>query len=400
MACPGSVALCAQLLKSPTSKNAAEGTAAHGLGEELLKGKLTKQRLVAMIGETIKVEGFDIEVTEEMVDGVILYYDTIMEEIGALQGKGKRPAQVVVEHEVKAVASSVDEHVYGTCDTRIYQKGNVLDVTDFKFGFGVVEVEENEQLMIYALAGLDQVECEAFDRVVLRIVQPRARHIDGPVRTWTTTVKELRAFGEKLKAAVAQTRRADAKFESGPHCRWCDGKAHCPVNFKAVQVVTGADFQGIATPGTLKELPPVALLPFDKMTAALDWEEAITACFSAMRERIRTELEAGRDVDGWKLVDGKEGNRKYVDPAAVEAEFGALLGEGIYEPKKILSPARLEKVVGKGKLDALTFRPPGAKKLVRDHDPRPRAVTSAESDFPMIEAKGGGELDDSLDGLL
>jgi hypothetical protein len=394
MACPGSVALCSQLPKSPSSKNAAEGTAAHGLGENLLLGKIDKQRLVAMIGETIKVDGFEIEVTEEMVDGVVLYYDTILEEIEELRRNGK-PAQIVGEYEVKAAASSVDEHVYGTCDARIYQKGNVLKVKDFKFGFGVVEVEENEQMMIYAIAALDSIKCEAFDSVELQIIQPRARHIDGPVRTWKTTVKELRAFGEKLKAAVKETRNPNAKFESGPHCRWCDGKAHCPVNFKAVQVVTGADFQGIAAPGTLKELPPVALLPFDKMTAALDWEEAITACFSAMRERIRLELESGRDVDGWKLVDGKDGNRKYVDPAAVEAEFGALLGDGIYEPKKILSPARLEKVVGKGKLDSLTFRPPGIKKLVRDHDPRPRAEVSVVSDFAQIEAR-----DSSLDGLL
>lgn len=398
MACPGSVALCSKLPKAPSGRAAAEGTVAHGLGENLLKGEIDKQKLVSMEGETVKCEGFDIEVTEEMIDGVLLYADTVQEELEQLKKEG-RPGAIVVEYEVKAAASSVDEHVYGTCDTRIYQKGNVLKVKDFKFGFSVVEVEENEQMMIYGLSALDSIKCDAFDSVELQIIQPRARHIDGPVRTWKTTVKELRAFGERVKAAVKETRNPDAKFESGPHCRWCDGKAHCPVNFKAVQVVTGADFSGVAAPQTLKELPPVAMLSFDKMTQALDWEEAITACFSAMRERIKGELEAGREVEGWKLVDGKEGNRKWVSEEDVVAEFGGLLGEGIYEPKKILSPARLEKVVGKGKLDKLTSRAPGVKKLVREIDPRPRAVTSVESDFAdvkVIEVK----KDDCLDGLV
>lgn len=406
MACPGSVALCAKLPKSPSSKNAAEGTCAHGLGENLLRGEITKAQLMAMEGKTVKVDEFDIEVTEEMIDGVILYYDTVTEEIAELRKNGKAAA-VVSEYEVKAVASSIDDHVYGTCDTRIYQKGNVLKVKDFKFGFGVVEVEENEQMMIYAISALDALKCDAFDSVELQIIQPRARHIDGPVRTWKTTVKALREFGGKLKAAVELTRTAEGQktFESGPHCRWCDAKAHCPLNFGAIQKVTGADFTGVTSPAVGKSLPPVEGLAFDKMTAALDWEDAIDAFFKAARGRIMAELEAGRDVPGWKLVDGKEGNRKYTDEDAVEREFGAILGEGVYEPKKVLSPARLEKVVGKGKLDAFTFRPPGIKKMVRDHDPRPRSLPSVQSDFESVKAVKAVEAieakkDNELDGLL
>ena len=63
MSCPGSVALCAKLPKQPGSIYAAEGTAAHGLGERMLRQQLTKAQLLNMEGETIMVDDFEIEVT-------------------------------------------------------------------------------------------------------------------------------------------------------------------------------------------------------------------------------------------------------------------------------------------------------------------------------------------------
>ena len=395
MACPGSVALCAQLPKPKSGEAAAEGTGAHGLAEKLLKGELTKQKLLAMEGETLRVEDYDIEITEEMIDAVILYHDTIKADEAALRKNG-RGAAVVVEYEVKAVAGSIDDHVYGTCDTRMYQKGNTLRVYDFKYGAGViVEARENEQMMIYGISALDQLKTDAFDSVVLTIIQPRGRgHEDGVVRSWETTVRQLREFGAKAKAAVAQTRSPNAPFESGPHCRWCAGKADCPVMYKAVQVQAQADFSGISSPKTLESLPPVATLPIEKMAAVLDWEDAISAYFKAIRERAESILNEGGKFPGFKLVQGRMGDRKWVSPEAVVAEFGGLLD--VYAPRKILSPSQLEKTVGKGKLDGFTVRADGRVQLARESDPRPAVQSSAALDFEPVDAVDDG----SLDGLV
>jgi hypothetical protein len=397
MACPGSVALCAQLPKPKSGPAAAEGTGAHGLAEGLMKGTITKAQLLAKEGEAIRVEDYDIEITEEMIDAVFLYHDTIKAIEKGLRGNG-RGAVVVAEYEKKEVATSIDDHVYGTCDARIYQKGNALHVIDFKYGAGViVEPKENEQMMIYGISALDALKTEAFDKVVLTIIQPRGRgHEDGVVRSWETTVKQLRAFGAKVKLAAAETRKSDAKFDSGPWCRWCAAKADCPVMYKAVQVQAQADFSGMSSPKTLESLPPVATLPLEKMAAVLDWEEAITAYFKAIKERAESILNGGGQFPGFKLVQGRQGDRKWANEEAVAAEFGGLLD--VYAPRKLLTPAQLEKTVGKGKVDKFTTRADGRVMLARDTDPRPSVVSSASTDFTAVEAVT--VTDESLDGLV
>jgi hypothetical protein len=129
------------------------------------------------------------------------------------------------------------------------------------------------------------------------------------------------------------------------------------------------------------------------MALALEWDEAISAWFDAIRERAKELLASGQEVPGYKLVDGKS-NRKWVDEKKVEEDFGALFE--VYE-KKLLSPAKLEKIVGKGKMDAYTFKPEASKTLAKVSDPRPATKSSAAEDF------GGHALPppaNELDGLL
>jgi hypothetical protein len=142
-------------------------------------------------------------------------------------------------------------------------------------------------------------------------------------------------------------------------------------------------------------VPTEIILPTKSMTIAqmaktLEWEDMVLGLFDDIRMRLKAELEAGNEVPGFKLVDGKS-NRKWIDEAAVIAEFSPLLGEEALFEKKLLSPAKLEKVVGKkgGKLDHLTFKPEASKTLARSTDPRSVTKTSAQEDF-------GGQLLEQL----
>jgi hypothetical protein len=61
-----------------------------------------------------------------------------------------------------------------------------LYLWDFKYGHGIVEAFENWQLIDYVAGIVDEMRHVPEDRitVVMRVVQPRAYHRDGPVREW------------------------------------------------------------------------------------------------------------------------------------------------------------------------------------------------------------------------
>lgn len=384
--CPGSVAaIAAADTKDTPSVHAAEGTVAHELCEAFVTGKLSLKQLMAKGGRVTEQDGFEIEVTEEMVDAVIEFRDVIEADTKALLAEGK-PAAVVGKAEVRVYAKSIDEALYGTADYILFQKGNRMKVYDFKYGKGVVvDPAENKQMAIYALAAMDTEAGYAFNEIELVIVQPRAG--GESVRRWMMPQDWSAQFHESLKTAVEATRQDDAPVVAGKHCRWCVAKSTCKAAYDEVQKQAMVDFT--EEPKTLAKgtLPDISTLSIEVLVRALDHEDYINSWFEAARLKIRGMLEAGLEVPGLKLVEGKS-NRKYIDEAAVVAEFEPLFGESAIYEKKLLSPAKLEKIVGKGKLDHLTFKPEGAKSIAKESDARPAAKNAAALDFAPVQVKG------------
>ncbi len=375
--CPGSVAAIAVLPRQGSSIHAAEGTVAHALCEEFVTGKLSLKALMARIGRVTEQDGFEIEVTEEMVEAVIQYKDLIDAAAKALAAT-PGPLPVVSKAEVRVYAASIDPLLYGTADHIMYKKGRKLTVTDFKYGKGVVvEVEGNKQAAIYAVAAMDTEAGPVFDEVEVVIHQPRAG--GDAVRRWVIPKEWMARFRIDLKAAVERTKQADAPRVAGSWCRWCAAKATCPAALAEVQKQAMIDFADPVPAG----LPDISSLSLETLTRAMDHEDYVVSWFEAARAHVRGLLEAGRPVPGFKLVEGKS-NRKYIDEKAVISEFAPLLGEDALHEKTLLSPAKLEKITGKGSLDKFTFKPEGKKTVARADDPRPEAKNSAEIDFTAI----------------
>lgn len=388
--CPGSVALVATL-PNPPSKYAAEGTLAHTLAEELVTGKSNTLMLYERIGDVEKVDGFDITITEEMVGAVEEYRDVIVGLLEGVKGMGK-PAPIVSKSEVRLDGKKVDARLFGTADHLLYQRGNVLHVIDFKYGKGVVDADENEQLMTYAVMAMDGEAGWAFDEIFVHIFQPRARHEDGVHRTARFTAPQLQTFRERLVEAAKETAKPDAPFKSGDWCQssFCPAlKAGCPAAHKAMVAQAQVDFS-VVTP-TPAALPSVEVMPIEQVAAALNWKETFDAAFKGYEERIQRELEAGKQVPGYKLVPGRA-NRKWRDEAEVIARYEPVLGDSIFEPQTLKSPAKLEKLVKtKGEVDSFTYKPEAPLKLAKDSDPRSsegadvRAARAA-SEFGALDA--------------
>ena len=401
MACPGSVAL-SEGLSSPPSEAAATGTVAHSLSEKYVLGTLDDVQLTAMVGKTVKADGYDIEVDDEMVEHVVEYRDVLETDKAKLASYTRPSGTLPVEShvELKVAATSVDAGLWGTADFVAFRKGHRLIIRDLKYGYGLVEVENNAQLLTYAVAVMDSLAGWAFDEVELGIFQPRGRHVDGPDRSWVVKIQAVKDFRDKLKAAVAATRQPNAPLNPGDHCKFCPAKTTCPALNKALQESVHTDFQvpaPVETPSFGQALAEARLMTTAQLAKALEWREAMAARFEAIAALVQEKLEHGETegLEAWMLVQSRGGNRQWADANAAAATYEARFGEDAWEPRKLKSPSKMEKLTGKGKLDAsLIFQKEGGKTIARRTDSRKEAAPSAHTDFavPAIDVKAEPDL--------
>src|ERR1700741_126047 len=187
MNCPGSVALIRELALPETDEPdyRREGTAMHEAAEHCLTNGLDTWEIVGQeFNKTV--------IDEPMADAIQMYLDHVR----PFMGHGWTP---YIEF---PISSPVHPDFYGSLDFGAVGWGLTrVIVRDLKGGEGItVEAAQNPQIMYYAFGivdGLERQEGFAFsdDTVVdIGIVQPRAFHADGPIRTWETTVGELKAW--------------------------------------------------------------------------------------------------------------------------------------------------------------------------------------------------------------
>jgi hypothetical protein len=304
------------------------------------------------------------EVTAEMAEAVQVYLDAVRAEI-------QDGDDWDVEQRLK-----YSDDLWGTADFVRYRPstGELL-VADYKHGKGVpVEVENNPQALIYGLMKAKHLSNRGISKVTLMIVQPRCEHPDGPVRRWSFDGFELLDFEDKVLEAIAATKKADAPLNPGDHCRWCPAKAICPALRAQSLEVARQDFA-----------PGLSYKP-EELAAALDKIPLIETWIKATREFAFEEAVAGRPPAGFKLVD-KRATRKWRDENEAASALELVLpADEIYEPRSLLSPAKVEKLLGKtGKkqIAGLTVAESSGLTLVHESDKRPAAQprASAAEDF-------------------
>ena len=121
----------------------------------------------------------------------------------------------------------------------------------------------------------------------------------------------------------------------------------------------------------------------------------------AIESRVYSELRAGFEVPGWKLVDGDLSDRQWAKPpdevVSKLQEVG--LTKDHYTVSKMAGPAAIEKLVRRSarsasrplskdqwdSLQPLITREQLAPKVVPDSDPRSPSVIDLAADFDNIE---------------
>jgi hypothetical protein len=233
-----------------------------------------------------------------------------------------------------------DERAFGTADAVIINYDE-LHVIDFKYGAGyAVEIKCNPQLRFYALGSLlmlsDDVQ-ERIKTVSIGVVQPRAIHPDGIIRTEVISAQELLKWGDEvLKPAMEATKPANAPLVTGSWCRWCPALSSCPEQGKIV--VAGAVLDFCDTPA----LPEPKVLTPEQISLVLANEERVNAWFAAVRARCYEAIESGGEVPGWRFANGRK-SKVWVNEADAMKALVKEFGDAAYT-KKLISPAQAVKM--------------------------------------------------------
>jgi hypothetical protein len=120
----------------------------------------------------------------------------------------------------------------------------------------------------------------------------------------------------------------------------------------------------------------LAALPVDQIALQLEQADAIESYLTDLRALAFQMLENGQPVPGYKLV-AKQSRRQWVDKARIEAWADANGIEDAYEPVTIKSPAQLEKVLKKAKIEFpadMVVSVSSGDTLARESDPRPAVL--------------------------
>jgi hypothetical protein len=398
MACPGSV----QLSKGRPNKGsvfADEGTAAHELASRCLERELDPIVFLDTIIQTDDMETA-VSVTEEMVEAVTVY-------VNYVRGRVEEGYELVgIEQQFDLAPLNPPAPMYGRADGVLFKeaelpqkrpgmvylpKPSVLEVPDFKYGAGtVVEAEGNSQGLYYAIGAVLATERKA-DRIRVTIVQPRASHPDGIIRSWEITWDELVAFRAELLAAAVATQAEDAPLAAGSHCRFCPALAVCPAQADQAQAAARNTFEVMAVQSELNVPVPEAL-SISELQQVMAVAGPIQDWLKSVQAHMRDLTEAGEDT-GYKLVP-KRGRRKWKNEAAAEQVLRDRGGHDAAFTSKLRSVTQAEKYLkehGAGDVpEELWAMISSGTNIVPNDDPRPAvpALPAPEEVFTAQEIAG------------
>ncbi len=321
----------------------AEGSLAHIICQLLaLMVFNSMATLEELVGDTYMIDGFEIEVTEEMIEACWVYAEVLCDDMLANGLDSQHIGDIIkVEQRIQIV-----DGCFGTSDCNMAIPFTKLIVYDYKHGAGVpVDVEDNDQMKCYAVGALNEYEKIAgsseMNVIELVIVQPRANHKDGPVRRWETTREQILKFKREIEISISYCKDDNPTFDTGDWCRWCPAKHKCPELFENTNEIAKAAFDVVDT----GEDTLVAMTD-EQMLKVLDNADTIKGFLKAVQAHAQARLEGGDSLGDYKLVRGRA-TRKWCDQQLVADHFQDQLGVDDLYTRKFVSPAQMEKVLKK-----------------------------------------------------
>lgn len=336
MECAGSLHF-KDLPKSPDSEVAKEGTAF---------GEMVERRLMDMEIPTHARNDYPFDADMEFYSRDILQ-----------QVEDTTDSEILCEQRIDWQTRS-GIWIKGASDisfTTRSQDETVLYVDDVKYGWALVEPEDNWQLISYAIGEVIRTK-QTYDKIVMRIHQPRPHHEDGPTREWCISYAELLELKEVIELRMMELSEGMDDLVTSGNCRYCPAAASCPAASKAY-------FRGIDIIHDFVQDD----ISDEELSFQLDLYNRMKEIFKVRKDSLE-QLAVDR-LNNNRLIPNYSTKQSFGNRAwqkGIDADYIKMMTGKDVTKVAMLSPAQAEKAgVNKKLVEQLTKRFEKAPKLAR-----------------------------------
>lgn len=391
LACSASLA-CEKDIPNTSGKSAVLGTAMHTIAEvhlnQYIKG--TALPLEREVGAYVLDEGKgQIKALISPMKGAVLITADMIEQVRKYTDYCKAIIDVATYAKLEMRVNLTDVlhpgyegvETFGTADIVAVQElantdEHMLIIGDLKTGRHRVEAKENKQLMLYALGVYRRLK-RRYNVTVVRLVifQPYA----GGASEWDISVEGLELFAKfaQKRALLAldayfrgkKNLKASDFRPSVDGCQWCRFSEQCAARTKTVNSVLAEELEDDFA---LELTPEQLVAEYEKLPLLRQHIDKVEKAMAAA-------LHSSKKVPGYKLVEGRPGNRAWKDSDAIEVSHGDILKKEV-----LMSPTEAAKVLSADEMAALEpfiTRKPGAPCVATADDKRPEWNQVSEEDL-------------------
>lgn len=388
LTCSASLA-CEKDIPNTSGKAAVLGTAMHTIAEihlnQYIKG--TALPLEREVGAYVLDEGKgQIKALISPMKGAVLITADMIEQVRKYTDYCKPIIDVATYAKLEMRVNLTEVlhpgyegvETFGTADLVAVQElantdEHMLIIGDLKTGRHRVEAKENKQLMLYALGVYRRLK-RRYNITTVRLVifQPYA----GGASEWDISVEGLELFAKfaqkrALLALDAYSRgkknlKASDFKPSVDGCQWCRFSEQCAARTKTVNAVLAEELEDDFA---LELTPEQLVAEYEKLPLLRQHIDKVEKAMAAA-------LHSGKKVPGYKLVEGKMGNRAWKDSDAVFEKYGAMLQKVV-----LMTPTEAVKVIPEEELKNFITRKPGAPCVATADDKRPEWNPVSEEDL-------------------
>lgn len=342
------------------------GTAGHALGEHCLRFGFEPHECEGMVFNKHIVD-------QNMIDAVTVYTSKIRA-LEALTGK-----KGMIEQRVTLYSLFRDD-VFGTSDY-ILIDGRTMYIADYKHGYVTVDIVDNHQFIGYAMACMDTFDLwDKIDTVKTFVVQPRASHVDGPVREYSYTTRDLRVnWWGKYYEAVTQGEKSDSPATPGEHCKYCPASGYCRarINYALNMIATDTVHHEVMSD--------------DEIEFIYNEIGSLKRTLDKVEERALSIARKGHSFQNHKLVKAivrakvPEGDKEKAFIEKVRKLKGDDAVSKLYYPPKLIGMTAAKKIAPKDVVDKYYEKPQAGYTLVPMSDSRP-ALSQKKSAAGVFES--------------